>query len=1417
MAKKKSKQQDLSGEKIVEPVREFLGYLNYSNGKPDAVAQQHFNQIFAAVGKRATGATLRKLLLDVLKTLNDKPAFKDSTQAESVVQLLFDDCLPAYRTHHADLLFHLSTSEFAQPFFLMRMFEAILSQGGPWSETGRVVDGTLQKLNDFLGYRPIAVLENEQKLEPYAHERHRPVPLYLKEAGVAVGKYRTLIERTIAFFHETPVELLEAAYFDFENLQELALDMRSHDHNHPANKRTNYMFGEWDPHLIDSKGFYSRFIIRRIILDALTHWIDATHTLSLDERLHDAAAVLCGTILMASSISGSGPDTFSSDVTLTTLLPHVARQRDAFYARLMQDATGKRAKRLQREAKLTQQPFGHVRRHLNIDLARYGARQVQHRHLATQYARMGYSEASREEAAVIPAASIRIESEIYWRISAGHFHIDQGELDNVARLLVEIEDFLRRGIDCGALIDPWNILGFQAQFPLFTSREDAIPDQRVDTLIDLIERIFSLYSRALGEAAASGNKNLTTALSADFRNLANEWDRYATSTVQDVPQVKGVESWESATHVANAMAEWQSVGKAAGDISFWRQHVDRFQSPKAYAVVVEALLEKKDHVASMGLLMQWLNDSENVGMESGRYSIFNYLEQWLQLVVQETGKPHQLTQFWKIVRRMFDYLEANAGTYWVVPQFQTEQTQFADDKPDQADSDQNHDDDIYGAAYDDVVYRDSTGDGVEGETLDSGAGFGFPTVELEHQLRKLEPHLKFLNTLAHLWQVTAVQLASASSSHSIYRQPIPFDDAEHLDILEGWMAQTKSFQEKLQALMTEVSGYQIALPSGEHDSNIEYDLQSQAKYYLLHTTITTQVSCRSAERLLKCCLPLKRETNASTSLERQISGIYRAILSRDTLHIRQQLPRLLKKIAHEPLLYIAVENGGNPEEMLQIRKRQKVIRFFLSYLPALGMLNETWQTLRTAYRMERNSQPEGMAISEYDRLFRKALRGSLNCLIHSSTAWHEPAQPVAGLPLRRKLYTTADRRRKKLSPVACRRRYTPPAGKPMRVQLQQLPTSRQRYAPSVARRQLSSSSKWRTRSSQINFERFSYRVPRHLSQQSHKDRDYELVNMIGSLVEKYAMQWLKHSDTMRLSHVEALHEDDAFLQIKEFITEYGSNLFLPRMMTMGNVRTILHHGGQWFLNRLREEYQQNALGTCPLIEAIDNGKISEEIAADQLELIYGSILDKIDRFIEYNTTTTHSDYGDRVYCLIDFLRLESQYERDSWVLMPVTLTHEVLSTWRRRSAATMWEELLESNTSERAEQHLEQLEELEKKYGMHLPSLTDLIQERFVKSLAVDRMVSLVAPTMDDAAHRRFPSVAFERLQQEISNYIQTTSGSSFDIPNWLRSLEQEINRYDRHTTETRYNADPDIHFQQQTLRKGQVLAQLEMLYEQTG
>ena len=61
--------------------------------------------------------------------------------------------------------------------------------------------------------------------------------------------------------------------------------------------------------------------------------------------MFEAGAVLAGTILMASGISGSGPDTHDSNTTLMTLIPRIATYRDVFYERLIDRLDGDHAER----------------------------------------------------------------------------------------------------------------------------------------------------------------------------------------------------------------------------------------------------------------------------------------------------------------------------------------------------------------------------------------------------------------------------------------------------------------------------------------------------------------------------------------------------------------------------------------------------------------------------------------------------------------------------------------------------------------------------------------------------------------------------------------------------------------------------------------------------------------------------------------------------------------------------------------------------------------------------------------------------------------------------------------------------------------------------------------------------------------
>ena len=76
-----------------------------------------------------------------------------------------------------------------------------------------------------------------------------------------------------------------------------------------------------------------------------------------------------------------------------------------------------------------------------------------------------------------------MKCDIYCRLTTAQLRMERGELLPAAELLAEVEELLHRAIECGALVDPWNILGFGGQYSLFPAPENSVYDQRVDELI----------------------------------------------------------------------------------------------------------------------------------------------------------------------------------------------------------------------------------------------------------------------------------------------------------------------------------------------------------------------------------------------------------------------------------------------------------------------------------------------------------------------------------------------------------------------------------------------------------------------------------------------------------------------------------------------------------------------------------------------------------------------------------------------------------------------------------------------------------------------------------------------------------------------------------------------------------------------
>src|SRR5262245_22209045 len=768
-----------------------LGYLNFSEGRPDPRFQKQLSDLFrpfAAAGGPRPWEDVQRALAAGLRQFHTSgvAAFRDIQQAEAALRLTFDNVLSAFRRHHADLLSHLSEADLWQPFFLARVFEAVLRQGAPWDERERIVQGALNQLNDYLGHRPIATLESRPQGEPYDHERVRPIPLYLRGAAVAWGRYRELIAKALEILEATDAALLRDAYFDPSLLDELALDPRAYDFNHPADKRPNYVFGEWDPHHIDGQGRYRRFVLRQVTLEALWRRVEHPGDVDRAEALVEAAAVLAGTMLMAAGVSGAGPDTHDSTVTLSNLTPRIAKNRDTFYAQQLGRLDGAHSQRLAEEAKRTRQPFGAARQALNQHLAQERALQLQHRRLALFFADLGDAAASRRQLELLQVTSARILTQIHILVAAGRRDVERGRIDVATACVKDAEDLLERGIACGALVDPWNVLGFQGQYPRFQALEDSVRDHRIGDLTDAVAAIFDLYARLLGEGAP---------LEKSMRRLAQWWDRFATTSVSDVPHVHGAQSTESAEHVGRTLRRWRERGAAAGDLAFWKEHIDEFRSPRAFATVIEALLGQHDFRGASALLVTWLGQAEEIPLEDSEYSFHRLMLRWL-LELASSSKTVPAQEAARQAIKFLAYLEANAEEWWQVPAVDVLGAKQEFPPTPQADDDAGGEDSLYGAAYENVTYRDSTDDGVEGEVLDFMPQKGF---NLEHEGERLMPRLRFLASLARGWMLAAPLLRPAQAQ---------LDEAATTALGE-WLQRAQLNQESLLKLLDTIHAHAV--------------------------------------------------------------------------------------------------------------------------------------------------------------------------------------------------------------------------------------------------------------------------------------------------------------------------------------------------------------------------------------------------------------------------------------------------------------------------------------------------------------------------------------------------------------------------------------------------------------------------------
>ena len=1279
----------------------LLGYLNFSDGRPDPKFRKGLADVFgalASVGDRTPWATAGNWLTSRAAELEGSgpAAFRDLAQAKQVIPLAFADVPKAYRAHHSDLLAHQPDEFLFTSLFLARCCESALAERAAGTAPEEIPAAAVNLLNDYVGYRPIAVLETRPQTDYYSHEKVCAVPVFARVVGVVPSKYADILRPALDLLAKTNPDLLREASFDPERMEELAVDPRAVDHVHPVSKRPSMLFGEWDPHRIDARGFFRRYVLRQPTLDALHSWANPTDGSPKPERLFESAAVLAGTILMGAGMSGAGPTTYDSTVTLDELVKRIARYRDAFYQQLLKAVAGPHGERLRDEAQKRKQPFAGVRQFLNAAIASEKALHLQERRLAILFAAMGYPKAARDRAVRIPGPSARFGCEIRVRQTEAGFAVKAGRPADAARVLAEAEDLLRRGIDCGALIDPWNILGYQGLFPTFPSGRDSVRDPRAEDLILTIGRQFDAYAQALAGASAAADSATENRLRNQMRTLAEWWDRFATTTVADLPRVLGSERAEAADHVAEALALWKTGG--AADPGFWRKHRDGFKTPAAYAQVIEALLDRPDYRAALALLVTWLSDAETVPLQDPAAAFVRLAFRWLRGVVSGSGVS--AADRGPLVRRFFELLEANAEDMWQVPDLglASSRRRSAEDSDEDEDTDEDESGE-FASAYEGMTFKDSADDGTDGPIADGdGPAPVVGDFPLEADSERAEDRLRFLAAVARLWRTAA-------------RSELwPKSDSASVAAVGEWLRAARGNLSALRALTERIHKVAVPEPSTGVESVMEYDRRRAIKGQLLDLAVQTAVETAAAARALASVLakipelppavPPESRTPTKQGPTADLAGweavavrLERAVGAGDADGARRVLPGFIALFRHEPLLVCPPADGGPPAPAVRAQTALQMVESLLARLPRLGLLRETFHLTKMARQMERNDPPEGRRVSSFDQLFRTAVVGVVDALLTSAREWGDDA-----------------------------------------------------------------------------------------------GEDGPLAGAVRQIAESFHALWLEHSQSLRLSALEAVLDRSDWDETKDFIRAYGGDLFTLRFLTLPNIRGILGQGAAAWLDR---EAERDDVETPPkLVQDWMANKIDRPRATRQFELVLHALVEHHDEYRDYNTTTTQSDYGENLYILLDFLRLKVAYDRYAWRLRPLGLTHEMLCARGFDRLAAKWREFIAGKTGKLADELLAELTVREAEHGIRLRTVRDRLEERFLQPLRIDQAgarVSRAAVAAKEGQAEDNPS--FHGLLSAIAPLADHPSGVGLDVPAWLRRLEDELRKARSVDPET--DADP--------------------------
>ncbi|GAB6184834.1 hypothetical protein JCM17478_03360 [Thermopirellula anaerolimosa] len=1272
----------------------MLGYLNYSDGTRDprffAAMNRLFVQVFGGTGDcygkigEAAGATpwspIVGHLRDAIPGLRTRgEAFSNVDRAQSALEMVFDGLIPAYLDFHGDLLGRGFATSLCSPFLLARFCEAILQSRAEDEEAppSSTIRAALAKVNDYVGYRPTAVLEGNRATKPYDHEYVCPIPLYVRGAGTAFGRYHALVERAVQILDNTDVALRERFYFQLENLEEIALDPRGLDQEHPASFRPNYQFGLWDPHSLNERGCYRRLILHDLPLEIALRWATRPNPPEDTDLWFEAAAVLAGTMLMGAAVWGPYPGALMSTTNISRLLAQIAAARDDFYLELLMHRTKMHPSASSSEFMAQGRPFEAVRQFLNTTLAEYRSSQVHASGLTRIMAQLGAIDAARTAASRLRSATAGLRAEITIGLGSAESFLREKQPRDCLTALNESVRKIRSAVECGALGDPWNILGLGGHFPIFEWSLEGPIDPRLTLLIYLMDRVFKLFASLRRYAAAADESDIEQEVTRRMEELAEWWDQFAAAEVSDLNGFRGQDVCDAAQQVAEVIHTWRGERQSAGDAAFWKRHVSRIRSADSISLLVDTLLDQNDRDAAKALLVHWISRANELGLQGTLNSFPALAYRWFRpLWLADDPATGNRRERWLEVRKFLDYLEANADALWEVPSLKellgTTGEGLSDNS---AATESPHEDSLWQAAYEGVVFRDSADDGVDGFLEETGEPL--ENFELSRVSEDLRNRIGFLFTVLILRQLAAAAFRG-----------LQYEDSEVSEVFVEWYRHVFRVEESLLRLAEDLRRYPLGEPGATPQRLAEYDNRRRLRDTLVERVALAAIQAGDTRRFLAAALPESLGETVALRLagdwawEEAFVGLLRTLLHNQLESLESAWADFLISVRISEPLYTPVWRGGHPRQYVAGKSLYRSLATASAMVLRRGLAAPALSALSLLRDTEKQVAGRGGRVSEMEQVIRAITESVAKSLL------------IAGRDA--DLEASAGGKRR----------------------------------PGLFQ------SLWRAAS-------------------------------------RLQRAWPELTAEIYISVVETVGSVRDWEEITRFIRTYGGEIFTQEFLDYNHLRGLALTGADRFLQELERNGDRNE---WRLVRDIRKGQIAIAKAAKNLQFIAEIILENYDEYVDYNSLTTHSDYGENLHCLLDFLALKERFTRMEWNLTPYMVFYDQLLQKGLWHLADLWETSVVEETASAVSQLHEAYHQLSRHHGMHLPVLQELLRDGFRGILLRRRMAALVRQAVPSqvAARRR---ESLDELWRVIEEYgvRHTVMGAS--APSWLLELEEHLNR----------------------------------------